>query len=214
MKLAPFIDHTLLKAQARPKDIDVLCKEARRHAFAAVCVNPLYVERAAAKLKGSDVKVATVIGFPLGAIGTLHKIHEAHDAIVQGAGELDMVMSVGLLLAGEPKAVAKDIREIVLTAGAIPVKVIIETCYLSPKQIAVASVIARDEGATFVKTSTGFGTRGATIEDVQLIKEAVGDTCRIKASGGIRTREQAIAMIEAGASRIGTSSGVQIVEED
>lgn len=214
MELSSYIDHTMLKAQAMPKDIDALCKEALRYAFAAVCVNPLYVERAAARLKNSRVKVATVIGFPLGAACTVAKIRETHDAIAQGAGEIDVVMPIGLFVAGETKAAARDIREVVLAAGPVPVKVIIETCYLSPKQIGAASIMARDEGASYVKTSTGFGARGASVDDVRLIKAAIGDTCRIKASGGIRTREQALALIDAGALRIGTSSGVQIVGEE
>jgi deoxyribose-phosphate aldolase len=211
MDIARFIDHTLLKAEAKPKDIDKLCAEAKHYDFAAVCVNPLFVEQAVSKLKGTGVRVATVIGFPLGATNRTIKAREAREAIDQGAAEIDMVMPVGMFLAGDVKYVARDIREVVLAAGALPVKVIIETCYLSPNQIVDASKIARDEGATFVKTSTGFGTRGATVEDVKIIKETVGNSCQIKASGGIRTREIAMAMIEAGASRIGTSSGVEIV---
>lgn len=213
MDIVRMIDHTLLKAQALPRDIDTLCREARDYNFAAVCVNPVYVERSVGTLKGSDVKVATVVGFPLGATTTVEKAREAGDAVRQGAGEIDMVMPVGLFLGDAHKAVARDIREVVLAVGATPVKVILETCYLSPKQIAEASVIARDEGAVFVKTSTGFGTRGASVEDVQIMKKAVGDRCQIKASGGIRNYQDAMAMIEAGATRIGTSAGVQIAEE-
>lgn len=212
MNLAPFIDHTLLKAEAQPKDIDKLCEEASRFKFAAVCVNPIYVERAVAKLRNESVKVATVVGFPLGATCTTNKVREAKEAIDQGADEIDMVIPVGSFLAGAVREVARDIREVVLIAGALPVKVIIETCYLSQRQIGQASMIAVEEGASMVKTSTGFGTRGATVEDVRLIKEVVGDRCGIKASGGIRNREKAIALIEAGATRIGTSSGVQIME--
>jgi deoxyribose-phosphate aldolase len=213
MKLAGYIDHTLLKAQAMPDDINALCAEAAKYEFAAVCVNPLYVERAAGRLKGSQVQVATVVGFPLGASGYVTKRRQTHDAIQHGATEIDMVMPVGLFLAGEAKAVARDIREVILSAGPLPVKVIIETCYLSPKQIADVSRLAVDEGAAYIKTSTGFGTRGATVEDVRIIKEAVGERCKIKASGGVRDYDQAVALIEAGASRIGTSSGVSILEQ-
>ena len=213
MDIVRTIDHTLLKAEATPKDIDTLCREARDYNFAAVCVNPIYVERSVGALKGTDVKVATVVGFPLGATTLVEKAREAGEAVRHGAGEIDMVMPVGLFLGGDHKAVAKDIREVVLAVGATPVKVILETCYLSPKQITQASLVARDEGAAFVKTSTGFGSRGATLEDVQIMKQAVGDRCQIKASGGIRNYQDAMAMIEAGATRIGTSSGVAIAEE-
>jgi len=213
MDIARMIDHTLLKAEATPKDIDSLCREARDYKFAAVCVNPSYVERSVGLLKGVDVKVATVVGFPLGATTLVEKAREAGDAVRQGAREIDMVMPVGLFLGGEHKAVARDIREVILAVGATPVKVILETCYLLPKQIAEACMIACNEGAAFVKTSTGFGTRGATVEDVQIMKQAVGNRCEIKASGGIRSYQDAMALIEAGATRIGTSSGVAIVEE-
>lgn len=213
MDIAVMIDHTLLKAETTPKDIDTLCREARDYGFAAVCVNPVHVERAVGMLKGADVKVATVVGFPLGATTMVEKAREAGDAVRHGAREIDMVMPVGLFLGGEHKAVARDIREVILAVGAAPVKVILETCYLSPKQIAEACSIARNEGAAFVKTSTGFGTRGATVEDVRVMKQAVGDRCRIKASGGIRNYRDAMTMIEAGATRIGTSSGVAIAEE-
>jgi len=211
MDIARYIDHTLLKAEAKPKDIDRLCAEAKHYSFAAVCINPIYVEHAVGCLKGTSIHVATVVGFPLGATNRTIKAHEAREAIDQGATEIDMVMPVGLFLAGDLKSVARDIREVVLSAGGFPVKVIIETCYLSTGQIGEVSRIAADEGAAYVKTSTGFGTRGATVEDVQLIKEAVGERCLIKASGGIRNRDHALALIEAGASRIGTSSGVEIV---
>lgn len=211
MDIARYIDHTLLKADAKPKDIDHLCEEAKHYDFAAVCINPLYVEQAVGKLKGTGIHVATVVGFPLGAIGRTIKARETKEAIDQGAMEIDMVMSVGQFLAGDVKAVARDIREVILAAGALPVKVIIETCYLTSQQIGEASKIARDEGAAYVKTSTGFGSRGATVEDVQLIKAAVGEGCLIKASGGIRTRDQALELIEAGAARLGTSAGVEIV---
>jgi deoxyribose-phosphate aldolase len=213
MDIAGMIDHTLLKAEATPKDIDALCREARDYNFAAVCVNPSFVERSVGMLKGSGVRIATVVGFPLGATTLVEKAREAGDAVRHGAREIDMVMPVGLFLGGEHKAVARDIREVILAVGATPVKVILETCYLSPKQITEACLIACNEGAAFVKTSTGFGTRGATVEDVQVMKQSVGDRCGIKASGGIRNYRDTMAMIEAGATRIGTSSGVAIVEE-
>lgn len=206
------IDHTLLKPEATPADIERLCEEARVHRFAAVCVNPVYVKLAAGRLEGSGVMVATVVGFPLGAVTTATKIEEAKDAIADGASEVDMVMAIGLFKGGELRACGDDIAEVVRVCGGRTVKVILETSLLAPEEVATASEIAADAGAHFVKTSTGFGSRGASIEDVRTMKEAVGDRCHIKASGGIRTRDQAIAMIEAGASRLGTSAGIAIVE--
>ena len=212
MDLPKYIDHTLLKADARTEQIDLLCKEAAEYQFAAVCVNPRYVRRCADILKSTDVKTATVVGFPLGANASSVKADETKKAVEDGAGEIDMVISVGDLLSGDVSSVAGDIGEVISAAGDLPVKVIIETCYLSNDQIRLVSKIACDEGAAFVKTSTGFGTRGASVEDVRIIKEVVGDRCLIKASGGIRDRKQAMAMIEAGASRIGTSSGIAIIK--
>lgn len=206
------IDHTLLKPEAQPADVEQLCAEARAHRFAAVCVNPVYVKLAASHLEGSDVMVATVVGFPLGAVTTATKVEEARGAIGDGASEVDMVMAIGLLKGGDLKACGDDIAAVVRACEGRAVKVILETSLLSPEEIATASKIAAAGGAAFVKTSTGFGSRGASVEDIRIMKEAVGDRCRIKASGGIRTREQAIAMIEAGASRLGTSAGVTIVE--
>jgi deoxyribose-phosphate aldolase len=211
MNLASYIDHTILKAETTSKDVERLCREAIENKFAAVCVNPCFVPIAAKILKGSGVGLATVIGFPLGASTTAVKMAEAMDAISNGATEIDMVMAIGLMKEGNFKAVSDDIRGVVSAAKGKTVKVIIETCYLTPEQITHASLIAADAGAHYVKTSTGFGTRGASVEDVKLIKKAVGDRVKIKASGGIKTKEQALAMIEAGASRIGTSSGVLIV---
>lgn len=211
MNLASYIDHTVLKAETTSKDVEKLCREAIKNKFAAVCVNPRFVAVAAEILKGSSAGLATVVSFPLGASTTAVKMAETMDAINNGATEIDMVMAVGLMKEGNFKAVSDDIRGVVSAANGKPVKVIIETCYLTPDEIARASVIAADAGAHFVKTSTGFGSRGASVEDVKIIKKAVGDRAKIKASGGIKTREQALAMIEAGASRIGTSSGVAIV---
>ena len=211
MELAKYIDHTLLKPQAAPLDIDRLCAEAAEYGFAAVCVNPVYVPLCARLLDGRGVAVATVVGFPLGANAAVTKAREASLAVEQGAGEIDMVMAVGLFKGGEQGAVSDDIAGVVEAAAGRPVKVILETSLLSEEEIARASRLAADAGAAFVKTSTGFGSRGASVEDVRIMKEAVGEGCLVKASGGIRTREDAIAMIEAGAARIGTSAGVAIV---
>jgi len=211
MNLAQYIDHTILRADATPKDIVKVCREAMENHFAAVCVNPCYVSQAASILKGSGVELATVIGFPLGASTIAVKVRETEDAIKNGATEIDMVMAIGFFKGGEFNHVEDEIREVVRVAGTNPVKVIIETCYLSPEEISRASTIAVNQGAAFVKTSTGFGSRGATVEDVKQIRAVVGNRCKIKASGGIKTAEQVLAMIEAGALRIGTSSGVEIV---
>ena len=214
MELAQYIDHTILKADATPKDIEIVCREAMEHHFAAVCINPCFVTQAANILKGSQVGLATVVGFPLGASTIAVKVRETEDAIKNGATEIDMVMAIGFFKGGEFKRVEEDIREVVRMATTHLVKVIIETCYLTPDEIAKASIIAAGAGASFVKTSTGFGSRGASVDDIKQIKSVTGDRCRIKASGGIRTRDQAMMMIEAGASRIGTSSGVTIVSQE
>lgn len=211
MDLASYIDHTILKADATIKDVEKVCLEAKAHNFAAVCVNPCFVGYAAGLLTGSNVGLATVVGFPLGASTIAVKVRETEDAIKNGATEIDMVMAVGFFKSGNYKRVEEDIREVVRAAAGKPVKVIIETCYLTPDEITKAATICVDSGAAYVKTSTGFGSRGASVEDVKIIKAAVGTRCKIKASGGIKTREQALAMIEAGASRIGTSSGVAII---
>ncbi len=212
MNIAGMIDHTLLRPEATPADMERLCREAAAHRFAAVCVNPVYVGLAAKALDGSGVMVATVAGFPLGAVTTATKAAEAAEAIGEGASEVDMVMAVGLFKGGEHRAVGDDIAAVVKACGGRTVKVILETSLLSPEEIAKACRIAADSGAHFVKTSTGFGARGASLEDIRIMKEAVGARCHIKASGGIRTREQAVAMIEAGAQRLGTSAGVAILE--
>ncbi|HPQ80386.1 MAG TPA: deoxyribose-phosphate aldolase [bacterium] len=212
MDISRYIDHTLLKADATSGQVEALCREALEHGFAAVCVNPVFVDLAAGLLRDSKVGVATVVGFPLGANTTSIKTREAWEALRQGAGEIDMVMSLGLFKAGNLVAVQRDISEVVTASEGKVVKVILETCYLSPDEIAAACKLAVDAGASYVKTSTGFGSRGATVEDVKAMKAAVGERCLIKASGGIKTREAALSMIEAGASRIGTSSGVAIVK--
>ncbi len=213
--IARYIDHTLLKPAATPADIARLCATARAFGFAAVCVNPRFVVQAAAALQGSPVAVCTVVGFPLGATTTGAKVHEAVEALDAGATELDMVQSIGLLKAGDWRAVAEDIAAVVGVAHArgARVKVILETALLTPDEIVAASLVAQAAGADFVKTSTGFGPGGARVEDVALMRAAVGDALGVKASGGVRTYEQALAMIQAGATRIGASAGDRIVQQ-
>lgn len=213
VKLAPYIDHTLLKATATPDDISRLCREARDNAFYAVCVNPVYVAQARAELQGSGVKVATVCGFPLGAVTSGQKAVEARLSVEEGADEVDMVIHIGAALAGDWDAVQADVRAV---RGAIPghvLKVIIETCSLDDEQKRAATEAAVAGGADFVKTSTGFGTGGATPDDVRLMREVIAGRARIKAAGGVRSAEDARAMIEAGADRLGTSGGVALVAE-
>ena len=214
MKIAKYIDHTNLKPYATREDIIKLCEEAKKYGFYAVCVNPYRVKLAKEQLKGTDIKVASVIGFPLGATPTEVKVFEAKRALEDGADELDMVINIGALKDKDYDYVKKEIEEVVKVAherGAV-VKVIIETCYLTDEEKEIACRLAMEAGADFVKTSTGFGTRGATVEDVRLMRRVVGDKLGVKAAGGIRTYEQALEMIKAGANRIGTSSGVKIVE--
>lgn len=210
--LSRYVDHTLLRPTATAAEIDQLCREARQHGFAAVCVNPMWVERAAAELAGSDVAVATVIGFPLGASTSRIKALEAEDAIARGATELDMVAPIGRIKAGDWTAVEADVRGVVrATAGRAAVKVILETAALEPMEMVRAAMHCREAGAQFVKTSTGFHPAGgATPEAVALLRLAVGPTMGVKASGGIRSCEDALRMIAAGATRIGTSSGVEL----
>ena len=212
--VASQIDHTLLKPEARSAAIRTLCREALEFHFAAVCVNPCWVHLAAAELAGSSVKLATVIGFPLGANETAVKSYEADRAMAAGAQELDMVLNVGELKDGNLGIVATDIAEVVRVAHAsnARVKVILETALLSDEEKRAACRLAQQAGADFVKTSTGFGPGGATVADVQLMREAVGPTMGVKASGGIRTWDDCRAMMAAGASRIGTSAGVAIVQ--
>lgn len=211
MDLAKYIDHTILKPEATVEQIRVLCQEAAENHFAAVCVNPIYVDLAAHLLKGSGVKVATVVGFPLGATLTEVKVAETKAAIARKADEIDMVINLGAVKSGAWDAVESDIRAIVAAAEGRTVKVIIETCLLTNEEKRSACQAALAAGAHFVKTSTGFSSGGATVEDIALMKEVVGVKALIKASGGVRNREQALAMIAAGASRIGTSAGVTIV---
>lgn len=213
-EIAALIDHTLLKPQATAGDISRLCQEARRYGFMAVCVNPYWVPLAVAELAGSPVRVATVAGFPLGANTTVVKVTEAEAAIGYGAREIDMVINIGELCAGNLDAVQSDISHVVTAAhdrGAL-VKVILETALLSDAQKTAGCTLSRQAGADFVKTSTGFSTHGATVQDVALMRRAVGPEMGVKASGGIRTLQDLEAMRAAGASRIGTSSGVAILE--
>lgn len=210
--IAKTIDHTILGAEVSKVEVKEKCAEARKYNFASVCTNPDQVALVKEELAGSEVKVCTVIGFPLGVNLTETKAAEAEAAVRQGADELDMVMKVGALKEGDYKTVKNDIAAVVKAAGGRLVKVIIETCYLTEEQKVKACKIAKEAGADFVKTSTGFGSGGATVEDIVLMRKTVGDKMGVKASGGIHSLEEAQAMIEAGATRIGASSGVQILE--
>lgn len=213
-ELCTYIDHTLLKPTASVSDIITLCEEARTHRFAAVCVPPCYVGLAANQLADSDVRVATVIGFPLGYATTAVKIAETKDAVSNKADEIDMVVNLGAIKSGAWDAVTAEIRAIVEAAEDSLVKVIIETSQLTDEEKIRACQAVIEAGAAFVKTSTGFTGGGATAEDVLLLSRTIqnaGSACRIKASGGIRTREDALRMIEAGADRIGASAGIAIV---
>jgi deoxyribose-phosphate aldolase len=212
MNTAKLIDHTLLKAEATKEQLVKLCEEAREYGFASVCVNPVWVKTAAEELKGSDVKVCTVIGFPLGASTAAVKAAETADAIQNGAEEVDMVLAIGLLKSGAEEAVEADIRAVVEAADSKAiVKVIIETSLLTEEEKVRACELSLRAGANFVKTSTGFSTGGATVEDVALMRKVVGDKAGVKASGGIRDLNDLRAMAEAGANRIGASSGVKIM---
>ena len=206
MDIAKYIDYTLLKATATPADIEKLCKEALEYGFYSVCVNSGYVPLAAEQLKGSKVKVCTVVGFPLGAMSTQAKLYETSVALSQGAQEIDMVLNVGLFLSGNVAKVLDEIALLKQETGDRVLKVIIETCYLNDEQKRLASQVCVDAGADFVKTSTGFGTGGATLADVQLIREVVGDRAKIKASGGIRDKQTALQYISLGVDRIGASA--------
>jgi deoxyribose-phosphate aldolase len=214
MDLAKMIDHTNLKASTVKEEILKLTKEAKEYQFASVCVNPTWVELAAKELKGTDVKVCTVIGFPLGANTKEVKVYETKDAIEKGAEEIDMVINIGKLKDGDYDYVESEIAGVVeVSKGKAIVKVIIETCLLTDDEKKQVCSLAVKAGADFVKTSTGFSTGGATIEDVALMKQTVGAHVGVKASGGIRSKEDAQAMVHAGAARIGASSGIAIVTE-
>ncbi|MES2855797.1 MAG: deoxyribose-phosphate aldolase [Bdellovibrionota bacterium] len=209
--LAPFIDHTLLKADACTADIEKLCEEAVAHSFKAVCVNPVFVKLARQKLGSSGVLVASVIGFPLGAHSSAVKAEETRQAVADGAAEIDMVIRIDFAREARWKELESDIRSVVQAAGSARVKVILETGLLDKASIVEACKASERAGAAFVKTATGFLGRGATVEDIETMRKSVSEKIEIKASGGVKTFAQAIAMIEAGATRIGTSSGVALV---
>ena len=207
---AQLIDHTNLKQDTKKFDIISLCEEAISFGFSSVCVNPVHVELATSILKNEDPKVGTVIGFPLGADSFEMKFAEARYLIHKGAEELDMVLNIGALKNGETKIISNEINQVVDAADGHCVKVIIETCLLTKKEKILASSIAKNQGASFVKTSTGFSTGGATVDDIKLIRKTVGKEVGVKASGGINTFLEVKNMVEAGANRIGTSSGIKI----
>lgn len=213
MKLSKYIDHTLLKADTSIDAIKTLCKEAIEYDFKSVCVNTCNIELCKNELKGSDVLVCTVIGFPLGAMSIESKVFETSDAISKGADEVDMVINIGRLKDKDYGYCTNEIRKIKQICGSKTLKVIIETCLLTDEEIVAACNCVVDAGADFVKTSTGFSTSGATFEGVALMKKTVGDKCYIKAAGGVRSHEDMLKMIELGANRIGTSSGTKLIEK-
>lgn len=210
-ELAAMMDHTLLKATATPEQIEKTCEEAKKIGAASVCVNPCNVKQVSEELKDSSVKVCTVIGFPLGANTSEVKAFETKDAIKNGAQEVDMVINIGALIAGDTDTVCRDIKAVVDAAEGTTVKVIIETCYLTDEQKKQACEAAHKAGAQFVKTSTGFGTGGANAHDVALMREVVGDKMQVKASGGIHTYEEAMAVVDASADRLGVSASLAIL---
>ncbi|HFI0238406.1 TPA: deoxyribose-phosphate aldolase [Streptococcus suis] len=212
MKLNKYIDHTILKPETTKEQVAQILAEAKEYDFASVCVNPTWVSFAAQELKDSDVKVCTVIGFPLGANTPALKAFETKDAIENGADEIDMVINIGALKSKNYDLVLEDIQAVVAASGDKLVKVIIETCLLTEEEKVKACQLSKEAGADFVKTSTGFSTGGATVEDVALMRKTVGPDMGVKASGGARSYEDAIAFIEAGATRIGASSGVAIMK--
>lgn len=211
MKRSKYIDHTLLKADATKEMILKLCSEAKEYDFASVCVNPCWIETVKEALAGSDVMTCVVIGFPLGAMTTAAKVFEAKDAVERGADEVDMVINIGRLKDQDDAYVTEEIRAIKEAVGDHTLKVIIEACLLTDEEKVRACRDAEAAGADFVKTSTGFSLHGATIEDVRLMKETVGDRLKVKAAGGVRTGEDMDNMIAAGAERIGTSAGIKLM---
>ena len=212
MNYAKYIDHTLLKPESTRAQVDKILDEASVYHFKSVCINPTHVKYAADKLQDTDVLVCTVIGFPLGATNTEVKVFEVEDAIKNGASEVDMVINIGALKDGRYDEVQKDIEGVVAAANGKTVKVIIETCLLTDDEKVKACELSKAAGADFVKTSTGFAGGGATPEDVKLMKDTVGDALEVKASGGVRNLEDFNKMLEAGATRIGASAGVQIIQ--
>ncbi len=212
-KLAKFIDHTLLKPDASYADIKRLCEEALKFGFHSACVHPYYIGVVNNLLKGSNVRITTVIGFPFGMTTTEGKVYEAMQAALAGADELDIVINIGALKSGDWDFVRKDISDVIAATKGLVHKVIIEACYLTTAEKRKVVDIALQVGAEFIKTSTGFGLKGAQTRDIRLIKSIVGDKAGIKAAGGIRTLKQVLAMLEAGATRIGTSAGVSIMKK-
>jgi deoxyribose-phosphate aldolase len=213
LKFAKYIDHTLLKPEASEADIKRLCSEAKDNNFATVFVNPYYIKLATKLLKGSGVNIGCAVGFPTGVVTTRTKVLETELAIIDGANEIDMVMNIGALKSKKYNYVRNDIAEVVNAAKPFAVKVILETCLLTDEEKVKAALIAKEAGAKFVKTSTGFSTGGATVSDIKLLRKTVGEEMGVKAAGGIRDYKTAKAMIDAGANRIGTSAGVKIIEE-
>ena len=213
MKINKFIDHTVLSQDADEKKIDKLIAEAKEHDFASVCVNSCWTKKCAEALKDSDVNVCVLVGFPLGAMDTKSKAFETKTAIENGADEIDMVINVGWLKSGRYSDVEDDIREVKKACGDKHLKVIIECCLLTDEEKVMACKLSEKAGADFVKTSTGFSKSGATVEDVALMRKTVGDRLGVKAAGGIRDGKTAVAMIKAGASRLGCSAGIKIIEE-
>lgn len=211
--IAKYIDYTLLKATAAAADVERMCKEALEYRFASICIHPVFVKLCARMLSGSGVGVTTVIGFPFGAVKSEVKAFEAAQAVADGATEVDMVMNIGEMLSGNLDAVRHDIESVVKSvSGRAIVKVIIETAYLDKEQISAASKVVKAAGANFVKTSTGYAPSGAKVEDIRIIREAVGPGFGIKASGGISSYQTAKEMLEAGATRFGASAAIKIVE--
>jgi deoxyribose-phosphate aldolase len=210
--LAKYFDHTILSPVATKRQVKQICKEALEYGFFSVCVNPVHVKMVKERLAGSNVKVCSVVGFPLGAATSRIKVQETEVAIDDGADEIDMVINIGALRDNDFKRVESDINAVVTAAKGKIVKVIIETCFLNEDQKIDACKIAKKAGAHFVKTSTGFAGGGATCDDVALMKQTIGDHLKVKASGGIKTLEDALKMIEAGADRIGASAGVAIIK--
>lgn len=211
MKYNKLIDHTILKPDASIEAINKICQEAKEYNFMSVCVNPAYISLCKEELKGSDVKVCTVIGFPLGATLPQVKALETREAVMEGADEIDMVINVTMLKAKNDDYVYQEIEKVRRSCVGKVLKVIIETCLLTDEEKVRACLLAKKAGADFVKTSTGFSTGGATVHDVALMRKTVGDDMGVKASGGVRTHEDLLAMVEAGANRIGTSAGPKII---
>lgn len=211
--LAAVIDHTILKPETTPDQVKTICEEAKQYQFASVCVNSCYIPLVVRELGNSSVKACSVVGFPLGAMASEAKAAETKWVVFRGAHEVDMVINVGLVKAGNREGLLNDIEAVIHAAGDATVKVILETCLLTRAEKIFGCEVAKAAGASFVKTSTGFGSGGATVEDVGLMREIVGPDMKIKASGGIRSLEKALAMLRAGADRLGASAGVSIIQE-